>query len=54
MTSPSEPLRRLREYSPHDLLVGAGFWLAYTDMIHTLRMHIGVVRKAIDRNVTSA
>jgi len=28
--------------------------LAFTDMIYTLRMHIGVVRKAIDRNVTSA
>jgi TRAP transporter TAXI family solute receptor len=28
--------------------------LAYTDMLYTLRMHIGVVRKAIDRNVTAA
>lgn len=28
--------------------------LAYTDMLYTLRMHIGVVRKAIDRNATAA
>jgi hypothetical protein len=28
--------------------------LAYTDMLYTLRMHIGVVRKAIDRSVTTA
>jgi TRAP transporter TAXI family solute receptor len=27
--------------------------LAFTDMIYTLRMHIGVVRKAIDRKVTT-
>lgn len=28
--------------------------LAFTDMLYTLRVHIGVVRKAIDRSVTAA
>ncbi|MDP1525920.1 MAG: TAXI family TRAP transporter solute-binding subunit [Rhodocyclaceae bacterium] len=27
--------------------------LTFTDMVYTLRMHIGLVRKAIDRNVTA-